>query len=137
MSSRSWLFALKPIAPTRVLLSLAEGARHSLQASRGGCFLCFAEKAPILCSESMCYKDKPQENSCCLLTLTIRAIGKWRKQEMTNGFSDQEEMVAENCCLVTVPLVRDSPGLEAFSKHIWRGHYMSQISRTAIVWDTD
>lgn len=56
---------------------------------------------------------------------------------MTNGFSDQEEMVAENCCLVTVLLVRDSPALVAFSKHIWRGHYMSQVSRTAIVWDTD
>ena len=73
---------------------VSEVGAQSLQASRGGCFLCFADKAPILCSESMCYKDKPQENSCCLLTLTIRAIGKWRKQEMTNGFSDQEEMVA-------------------------------------------
>lgn len=58
-------------------------------------------EALILCSESMCSKDKPQENSCCLLTLTIRIVGKWRKQEMTNGFNDQEEMVAENCCLVT------------------------------------
>lgn len=97
-----WLFALEPIAPTKVLLSLTEGSWPSLQASRGGCFLCFADEAPILCSESMCSKDKPQENSCCLLTLTIRTIGKWRKQEMTNGFSDQEEMVAENCCWVTV-----------------------------------
>lgn len=58
-------------------------------------------EAPILCSESMCSKDKPQENSCCLLTLTIGIVGKWRKQEMTNVFSDQEEVMAESCCLVT------------------------------------
>lgn len=52
-------------------------------------------EAPILCSESMCSKDKPQENSCCLLTLTIRIAGKWSKQEMTNVFGDQEEVMAE------------------------------------------
>lgn len=83
-------------------------------------------EALILCSESMCSKDKPHENSCCLLKLTIRIVGKWRKQEMTNGFSDQEEMVAENCCLVTLysysPSCEDNLGLVAFSKHRWRGH---------------
>lgn len=94
---------------------------HSPQLSLGGHFLCFADGAPILCSESMCSKDKLQENSCCLLTLTIRIVGQWRKQEMTNGFSDQEETGAENCCLVSghsiSALVKDGPGHVAFYKN--------------------
>lgn len=106
----------------------------SLQASRGGCFLCFADRAPILCSESMCSKDKPQENSCCLLTLTIRIVGKWRKQETTNVFSDQEEVAAESCCLV--PDTREGWPRQpaAFHKHSYGGgHQRTPFSRAAIV----
>lgn len=70
----------------------------------------FADRGPILCSQPVRSEDKPQENSCCLLTLTIRIVGTWRKQEMTNVFSDLEEVMAESGCLVTDTLKDDQRG---------------------------
>lgn len=81
----------------------------------------------------MCSKDKPQENSCCLLTLTIRIIGKWRKQEMTNVFSDQEEAVAENCCLVTDIHEGWPRQPVAFHKHAYGDHQMTHFSKAETV----
>ena len=56
--------------------SLAEQPERSLQAPLEAASFVLQTEAPILCSQSVCSKDKPQENSCCLLTLTVRIIGK-------------------------------------------------------------
>ena len=100
----------QPTAP-RPAPTPGRAARASLQAPRRRLPL-FADRGPILCSQPVHSKDKPQENSCCLLTLTIRIVGTWRKQEMTNVFSDLEEVMAESGCLVTDTLKDDHRGAQ-------------------------